>query len=227
MWYIKLSSKRVWRDCLFLFSVRLPGESKGIINDKLDSLLEQLKKLESDMLAEIRIKEAKFGYSIGTRKVTFKEAVITQHKKLVKGLTRYLYEAKPLSVITAPVIWFCIVPALFMDVVVSFYQFVCFPVYGIPKVRRADYIVMDRGRLHYLNSIEKLNCAYCGYVNGLIAYAQEIAGRTEQYWCPIKHAMRMKTMHSRYQYFLEYGDAEQYRERFDAVSKAFEDLKKK
>lgn len=142
-------------------------------------------------------------------------------------ITRYLYEAKPLSILTAPVIWSCVVPAVFLDVVVSFYQFVCFPVYGIPKVHRQDYILMDRHRLRYLNSIEKLNCFYCAYVNGLIAYVQEIAGRTEQHWCPIKHAMRMKSMHSRYQYFIDFGDAEQYRKRIDEVSKAFDDLKKK
>lgn len=200
---------------------------KVLINDKLDQLLQQLKTLEGELLAEIQKKEAEFGYVIKARKVTFKEAIVTRHKKLMKSLTRYLYEAKPLSVITAPVIWFCVVPAVFLDVVVSFYQFVCFPVYGIPKVERADYIVMDRGHLRYLNSIEKLNCVYCGYVNGLIAYVQEIAGRTEQYWCPIKHAIRMKTMHSRYKYFLDYGDAEQYRQRLDEVTKAFDDLKKK
>ena len=145
----------------------------------------------------------------------------------MKSLTRYLYEAKPLSVITAPVIWFCVVPAVFMDVVVTFYQFVCFPVYGIPKVERKDYILLDRSHLHYLNSIEKLNCAYCAYVNGLIAYVQEIAGRTEQYWCPIKHAIRVKTMHSRYRYFIDYGDAEEYRKRLQEVSRAFQDLKKR
>lgn len=202
-------------------------DPKVFINDKLDSLLDQLKALESELLAEIQKKGVEFGYEIKARKVHFKEAIITRHKKLVTSLARYLYEASPLSVLTAPVIWSCVVPAVFMDVVVSFYQFVCFPVYGIPKVRRKDYIVMDRGRLRYLNSIEKLNCIYCEYVNGLIAYVQEIAGRTEQHWCPIKHAMRMKTMHSRYQFFMEYGDGEQYRKRLNEVRDAFEDLKKK
>jgi hypothetical protein len=52
-----------------------------------------------------------------------------------------------------------------------------------PKVRRSDYIILDRQKLRYLNSIERLNCAYCGYANGAIAYVQEIAGRTEQHWC--------------------------------------------
>ena len=46
---------------------------------------------------------------------------------------------------------------------------------------RGQYIVIDRHRLKYLNAIEKLNCVYCGYGNGVIAYARDIAGRTEQY----------------------------------------------
>jgi hypothetical protein len=110
--------------------------------------------------------------------------------------------------------------------VAEIYQFICFPIYGIPKVRRKDYIVMDRHRLRYLNSMEHFNCVYCGYVNGLLAYVQEIAGRTEQYWCPIKHAMSLKARHSRYQHFLDYGDAEQYRKRIEEVRRDFNDLKK-
>ncbi len=47
-----------------------------------------------------------------------------------------------------------------MDVTISLYQAVCFPIYGIPKVKRQDYIVFDRQYLQYLNLIEKINCAY-------------------------------------------------------------------
>ena len=39
---------------------------------------------------------------------------------------------------------------LFFDACVSFFQWACFPVYGITKVRRSDYIVFDRHQLHYL-----------------------------------------------------------------------------
>ena len=51
---------------------------------------------------------------------------------------------------------------------------------------------------------------YCSYGNGLAAYFREIAARTEQYWCPIKHARRIKAAHGRYPLFFEYGDAESY-----------------
>lgn len=197
-----------------------------MIEDKLGILLAQLKQLEEDVLGEIQKKEASFGYRIQAGQVHFRKAVAARHGGLMNSLTRYLYEAKPLSLFTAPVIWFCLFPVLLLDATATFYQFVCFPVYGIPKVRREEYVVMDRHRLRYLNSIERWNCVYCEYVNGLIAYVQEIAGRTEQHWCPIKHALRLKTIHSRYRHFLDYGDAEQYRARLDTVRNAFQDLKK-
>ncbi len=56
-------------------------------------------------------------------------------------------------------------------------------------------------------ALEKLNCAYCSYANGVIAYVREIAGRTEQYWCPIKHARRAIGAYSHYAQFHDYGDA--------------------
>ena len=92
----------------------------------------------------------------------------------------------------------------------------CFRAYGIARVSRSDYIALDRGRLAYLNWIEALNCAYCGYGNGVIAYVREISSRTEQYWCPIKHAVRISDPHKRYYEFLEFGDAEGYRARLES-----------
>lgn len=67
--------------------------------------------------------------------------------------------------------------------------------------------MVDRHRLAYLNIIEKFNCAYCGYASGVLSYAREIASRTEQYWCPIKHAQRAIGTHARYAHFVDYGDA--------------------
>lgn len=108
--------------------------------------------------------------------------------------------------ITAPVIYSLIIPAVIMDIFVQIYQEVCFPVYGIQKVKRSDYIKNDRHRLKYLKSLRKVNCAYCAYFNGIIAFVREVAGRTEQYWCPIKHAVAPKDRHPRYENFIPYGD---------------------
>jgi hypothetical protein len=91
-------------------------------------------------------------------------------------------------------------------------------------VKRQRYIVIDHQSLAYLNLIEKLNCLYCGYFNGLIAYVREVAARTEQYWCPVKHARRLAAMHSRYGKFLEYGDAEGYRRQLEEIRRDFKDV---
>lgn len=115
------------------------------------------------------------------------------------------------NILVAPVIWSVLVPAILLDVFVSAYQLICFPVYGISKVKRSDYIILDRGRLSYLKLDEKLSCLYCGYFNGLLAYCAEIGARTEQYWCPVKHRRPPKATHNRYQFFIEHGDADQYR----------------
>jgi hypothetical protein len=65
---------------------------------------------------------------------------------------------------------------------------------------------------------------FCGYFNGLIAYVQEIGARTEQHWCPIKHARKVGYIHTRYHHFFEYGDAKAYRDELKRLQKDFSDL---
>lgn len=193
--------------------------------NKLHELVVEIKRLEKELLLEIQKKEEEFSYHIKGKKVFFEEETRKFHRKLATSIHAYIFNAAFLNILTAPVIWFCIVPAVFLDLVLSVYQFICFKVYKIPKVRRNDYIVIDRQSLDYLNYIEKLNCVYCGYFNGLIAYVQEIACRTEQYWCPIKHARKVSAIHTRYHKFLDYGDHRQYKEKLAEIRKDFDDLK--
>ncbi len=190
----------------------------------MDKWLEKFKNLEKELLQEIQQKEKEFFYKIKKKRVRFEKEVRQQHKLLVKKTFRYIKDARILVILTAPIIWFCLVPALLMDLVISFYQCICFPIYGIPKVERGDFIVIDRHYLAYLNPIEKMNCAYCGYFNGVIAYSREIAARTEQYWCPIKHARKTRALHNRFAYFFDYGDGKRYRQEIETVRRNFKDL---
>ncbi len=192
--------------------------------ESIQDLIEEIKRLEKRLAQEIQKKGEEFSYEIHGRKVTFEEKARQYHKSLATKLHAYLFHAAWLNILTAPVIWSGLAVAVVLDAFVSTYQFICFPVYRIPKVKRGDYIVIDRHELKYLNAVEKLNCVYCGYFNGLIAYVQEIAARTEQYWCPIKHARRIGSIHSRYRKFLEYGDAEAYRRKIEDVRRDFSDL---
>ena len=117
-------------------------------------------------------------------------------------------------------IYSLIIPLALMDIWASAYQAVCFRAYRLPRVRRSDYLAFDREALAYLNWIERLNCWFCAYANGVAAYVREIASRTEQYWCPIKHALKITSPHHRYQAFVEYGDAEGYRARHGRLREA-------
>jgi hypothetical protein len=194
-------------------------------SDTLEALLEKMHLLEKEILGKVHEKEEEFFYEVHQGKIRFTEEARARHRLLVKKFTAYVRDSRFLILLTAPVIWSLIIPLALLDLFMSIYQATCFPVYGIPKVQRSDYIRLDRRHLAYLNWVEKLNCEYCSYANGLIGFATEIAGRTEQYWCPIKHALRMKSSHSRYHYFFDYGDAERYRQQIETVRRSFEDIK--
>ena len=166
------------------------------------------------LLVHIQIKEP----------VHFSLEELVEHRRLKISSWKHLRKTRLLVIVSSPLIYLCVLPFLLLDASVALYQFVCFPIYGIPKVRRKDYLVFDRGVLAYLNSIEKVGCIYCSYANGLLALITEIASRTEQHFCPIKHAHRLATTPSRYGKYLPYGDARAYRGEADAVAQDYKDI---
>ena len=139
------------------------------------------------------------------------------------GLWRYLLGADIATLQTAPLIYSMLVPFLLLDAWVTAYQAICFRAWGIRRVRRRDYFAIDRHKLPYLNAIERVHCLYCSYANGLSAYVREISARTEQYWCPIRHAGPIAEPHRRYQDFVAYGDGAGYRKQLPSLR---EQLKK-
>ena len=180
----------------------------GIATMAIDDLVHRIRELEEKLDQAIDEQRKLFSYEVEKSRVRFEQAVRQRHRRLKTGIFRYLIQSGFLSVLFAPLVYVLIIPLVILDVFVSVYQFICFPVYGIQKVKRSDFIAVDRHQLGYLNAIEKLNCVYCGYANGLLAYAREIAGNSEEHWCPIKHARRTRGQHQHYWKFTEYGDAE-------------------
>jgi hypothetical protein len=178
---------------------------------RIDDLIAQIGSIDEEIQLEFDKKRDDFRFVVDRRRVRFSEDVASIQRDSRVGLWPYLSGAAILMYVTAPFIYIGVVPMFLIDLFLLIYQSVCFPVYGIPKARRADYIVFDRGDLPYLNALEKVNCMYCGYANGLAAYFREVSARTEQFWCPIKHARRIQDAHDRYPGFFEYGDAESYR----------------
>jgi len=173
---------------------------------RLKDLLERARRLEDEIEVEVARRRAELGSEFEGGRVRFKAEVRRRHRAARQKLLDFLRGARLGVLLTAPVIYSLIVPLVVLDIWVSLYQWICFPAYGIARVRRRDFIAIDRHHLAYLNALQKLNCVYCGYANGLIAYVREVASRTEAYWCPIKHARRLRGTHERYRDFLDYGD---------------------
>jgi hypothetical protein len=154
----------------------------------------------------------------------FSAETLREHRNLKISSWKHMRNARWAVILSSPFIYACVIPFLLLDASVCVYQAVCFPIYGIPKVKRADYLVFDRARLAYLNTIEKIGCLYCSYANGLLAWITEVAARTEQSFCPIKHARPLIRIHSRYEKFLPYGDARAYRAQSSAAATASTDV---
>jgi hypothetical protein len=190
----------------------------------LQGLLEEIRALEKKVSEEISREAEEFGYSLKKGRARFDREVRERHRSLRTDLRDYIRGASLRILVTGPVIYGLVVPLVFLDLVATLYQWTCFPIYGIPRVRRRDFIIYDRQHLDYLNIIEKFHCLYCGYANGMLAYVAEIAGRTEQYWCPIKHARRIRNAHSRYYQFFSYGDGERYATELQSLRRQFGDL---
>ena len=185
----------------------------------IDELLERIGTLERELELELQQAGTKWHYRLEKGRVRFEHDIVAAHRRLRRGILRYLDESAILSILTAPIIYSMVVPIAVLDVWVSVYQAICFRAYGIGRVKRSAYIVFDRQHLAYLNGIEKLNCLYCGYANGVFAFVREIAGRTEQYWCPIRHAKRVRAPHPHYREFVDYGDAVGYHRRLNELRK--------
>jgi hypothetical protein len=164
-------------------------------------------------------------YELHAREIRFPDAVKAESTRLRTSLLRYMQESRFFVGLTAPLIYSCIIPFVLIDLFIGVYQAFSFPLYGIPKVRRSDYVIFDRRKLCYLNWLERINCAYCSYGNGVMAYVVEVAARTEQHWCPIRHAHRIEHAHDRYSHFLPYGDAAAYRARIEEVRTDFKDVR--
>jgi len=192
-------------------------------HSRVDEILQRLYDLQQDLEIEIdkvlSEKRDLFQYTLEKGRIKFEEGVRALHLSQKTGVIKYLMTSELKHILVAPLIYSLFLPILLIDLSVSIYQHVCFRVYKIPLVNRRKYFIFDRQKLDYLNIIEKINCNYCSYADGVFAYVREIIARTEQYWCPIKHARRSFHPHSTEDRFVDFGDAQGYQNRLDNLRK--------
>ena len=181
------------------------------MSPSVERFVDRLLDAGEDLGREVKDQQRRWHSRVHRRRIRFDRELRERHRRLRQSIPEYVLRGNLLSLLTAPVIYSLLLPFVILDLWVTLYQSICFPIYGMARVPRRRYFAVDRHKLAYLNGIEKVNCTFCSYANGLIAYVREVAARTELYWCPIKHARRVPSPHQRYQAFFEYGDAEGYR----------------
>lgn len=106
-------------------------------------ILDRIRELEAELEVHVHEKQQQWHYRIDRRRVRFERAVREQHRALKEHVLRYLRRSRMATLLSAPVIYSVFVPLVLADLWISGYQAVCFPIYGIPKVRRADYFVIE------------------------------------------------------------------------------------
>lgn len=192
------------------------------MNPKISEILQRIRALEAELERELESRREAFQVRFEHHRVRFAQEILLRQKQFKTNLIAYLLQGNLRHLLSAPIIYSMIVPLAVLDLSITLFQRLCFPLYRIQPVKRSDHMAFDHRHLAYLNLLEKFNCLYCSYGNGVVSYAREIIARIEQYWCPIRHARRLLKTHSHYNQFVDYGDAEAYRRDLSALRKQLE-----
>lgn len=195
--------------------------------DRISEILEEIEDRKNELIWEYEKLRKKYDFSLERGKIKFSDTARRYQKKFKIPLSHYLIPKHFFHFLSIPFIYGMIVPALFLDICLFVYQNTAHRLYGIPLVRRWEYFCYDRKHLEYLNFMQKFNCIYCSYVNGLFSFAVEVAGRTEKYWCPIKAAKAKSWTHDWEKYFADYGDPKKFQQQFNSNKEYFKNHKKK
>lgn len=188
--------------------------------------LTKILKLKDDLQTEYDKLAKKYGFSFQNKRIKFIDSFKQRNRKLRIPTWKYVVPQSLRHLVSMPFIYMMIIPTVILDAFITVYNWTALPLYGIPPVKRRDFIVYDRKFLDYLNLIQKVHCLYCSYVNGVYAYSVEVAARTERYWCPVKAAKRPVATHGWYNDFADYGNPKEWNQKFND-SEAFKNLRKK
>lgn len=121
------------------------------------------------------------------------------------------------SILSIPSIWGMFVFFIVFEIVLEIYHQISFRIFRLPTVDRSKYIKIDRHKLNYLSFPDKMRCVYCGYANGVLAYAVKITGDTKKYWYTVKHEKDGHFVEPAHQIdFVEFSDEEEFVNRFKA-----------
>ena len=201
---------------LYIINISKPLNGDAV-NEQIKKIVDKINELEEELRSILYEQQSQFSYKVAGKRVEFEKSIREAHKKLKISWFYWFITVSPKHLLSGPFIYGLVIPLIAFDISISLYQSICFRLYGVSRVKRSTYFIFDHRHLAYLNLFEKINCLYCSYAVGLINYSREIASRTEQYWCPIKHAHKLVDAHHRYTDFLDYGNADDYENNMEKI----------
>ena len=100
------------------------------MNPSIEALQNRIRLLEDQIESEVQRRRESLHADFENTRIRFEREVIAAQKRFKAGLLSYVWHSSLLTILTAPIIYAGIVPLLLMDLFVTVYQAVCFPVYG-------------------------------------------------------------------------------------------------
>ena len=98
--------------------------------------------LEDELRIALKEQQSSIFFQVNGKRVEFEQSIKEAHLRFKKNFFRWLITDRPQNLITGPIIYAMIIPLVITDIFITFYQLTCFPIYGIKKVKRGDYIIL-------------------------------------------------------------------------------------
>lgn len=92
------------------------------------SLLQRIRNLEQELEVQLALARTELQVRVEDGRIAFEDAVRRRHQQMKSRLLHYVLGAGPLVLLSAPVIYSLIFPLALLDLFVTVYQWLCFPV---------------------------------------------------------------------------------------------------
>ncbi len=100
------------------------------MNEQIEQILKKISYLEKKLQDELRKEDKLFDFTFEGKKVCFNKELLKEQQKHLEDIFTYLKNAPILYIITSPIIYGLIIPALILDITVTIYQAINFRVYN-------------------------------------------------------------------------------------------------
>ena len=98
------------------------------MNKNIMDLLDSIHELEQNLAVEMHKQRDELLYEFNKGRVVFNREIKERNQALKIGIGKYLMNARWLVILTAPIIYSLILPFVVLDIFVTIYQTICFPV---------------------------------------------------------------------------------------------------